>query len=71
MPSVLSVIEQVSASNALRGKQSVCRSGQDLRVPGGEAPRISRQSAHEGVRLSDLNIGRLYPPGNSPGAHLY
>jgi len=41
-------------------------------------PKVSRKlrfpdfvtTAQDGVRLSALRIGLLYPPGNTPGTHL-
>jgi len=36
-----------------------------------EAPRFQDSRHLKVVGLSDLRIGRFYPPGNNPGTHLY
>jgi len=43
-------------------KQSLYRSGQTLRVPGGRGSQISRQPAHESGKFASLTHGPLLPP---------
>jgi hypothetical protein len=50
-------------------KQSLCRPGQALRVPGGWGSHISRQSPHEGGDVCPTHRASL-PPGNIPGTHF-
>ena len=42
-----------------------------MSVKGIEAPRFQDSRHMKVVGLSDLRTGRLYPPGNNPGTHLY
>jgi len=50
------------------------RPGQAVRLQEVEAPRISRQLAHEDSKDVNLCTGRLYPPppptGDTLGTHL-
>jgi hypothetical protein len=46
----------------LKVKQSLCRPGQALRASGDEAARISRQSAHEGIKVVSPMQWPCLPP---------
>ena len=51
-------------------KQTLHSLGQALSVPDGWGFQISRQSAHEGGKVSILHTGHLYPPGYIPGTYF-
>jgi len=52
----------------LKSKQSLCRPGQALRIPG--LPEVVGEQHVKVVSLSALRTGRLYAPGNLPGTHF-
>jgi len=52
-------------------KQSHYRPGQALTAPGGEAPRISTQSAHEGGQVVSPGHRPHLPPVDIPSTHFY
>jgi hypothetical protein len=57
--------------NLYEVKQSHYRPGQALAAPGGEAPIISTQSAHEGGQIVSPRHRQHLPPVDIPGTHLY
>ena len=50
--------------------QSLCRSGQALRVRAGCYSQISGQPVHECVKLTSPKYRTPLPPGNIPNTHF-
>ena len=50
--------------------KSLFSPGQALGIPRSLGYQISRQSSHEGSKLSALRTGGLYSSGNIPGTHF-
>ena len=61
--------KEIRVAWRVKVKLSRYRPGEALRIPGGWGSRISRQSAHEGGKVSPTHRPSL-PPGRIPGTHF-
>jgi len=66
----ISVLTLILNIKPVKDEKSLYRHGEAQRVPGGQGSQIRENQERKLVRMSALDTGRLYPPGNNPGAHF-
>ena len=67
---VSGILMSIIRSSTTAVKQPHYRSGQALRVPGGQGSQISRHLAHEGGEFVSPTHRPPLPPGNIPGTYF-